>query len=231
MREIRCGTSPRSSARRLQPLPLMYDFDITGMVTGPHNWFPRVFNEGFLASRSRAEIQAMAQVQRTRSLFSRAELNAARQHFMAKKAAIDTALGEAALDPDSRAIIKSYIDGFFRAIETDAAFYRPVVTAPNVMAYLDAGRTKPACDVPIAVGNPVAEPVRNTGDRWSARTCWMRSGNGTRTSDCDAARAGPGLAGRQLDQRGLSETVARLSGLPDPCVTSRSASDILKAAL
>ena len=62
-----------------QALPLMYDFDITGMVTGPHGWFPRVFNEAFLPSRSRAEVQAMAQVQRTRSLFSRAELNAARR--------------------------------------------------------------------------------------------------------------------------------------------------------
>jgi hypothetical protein len=171
-------------------LPLMYDFDLTGMVTGPHNWFPRVFNEGFLASRSRAEIQAMAQVQRTRSLFSRAELNAARQQFIAKKAAIATALEEAALDPGSHAIIKSYVDGFFRAIETDAAFYRPVITAPNVMPYLDAGGTKPACDVAIAIGSPVAVPVEKHGEMVRANVLdvlWKWDKN----KQCDAARSGP----------------------------------------
>jgi hypothetical protein len=175
-------------------LPLIYDFDITGMVTGPHNWFPRVFNEGFLASRSRADIQAVAQVQHARSLFSRAELDSARRHFIGRRSAIDAALGEASLDPASHAIITSYIDGFFRAIETDAAFYRPVVTAPNVIAYLDAGRTKPACDVPIAIGNPVAEPDENGGDKTGPMVranvldaLWQWDKN----KQCDAARSGP----------------------------------------
>ena len=179
-------------------LPLMYDFDLTGMVTGPHNWFPRVLNEGFLASRSRAEIQAVAQVQRTRSLFSRAELNAARQHFVAKKAAIATMLGEAAFDSNSHTIVKSYIDGFFRAIETDAAFYRPVVTAPNVMAYLDAERTKPACNVAIAIGNPVAEPAEKRGEMVRANVLdalWKWDKN----KQCDAARSAPvWLDGRSI---------------------------------
>ena len=188
--------------RQARALPLMYDFDLTGMVTGPHNWFPRVFNEGFLASRSRAEIQVVAQVQRTRSLFPRAELDAARRHFMARKAAIDAALGEAALDPNSHAIIKSYIDGFFRVIETDAAFYRPVVTAPNVMPFLDAERTKPACDAPIAIGNPIAEPEEKREDQPGAvvranvlDALWRWDKN----QRCDAARSGPvWLDGRSI---------------------------------
>lgn len=183
-------------------LPVMYDFDITGMVTGPHGWFPRVFNGAFLPSRSRAEIQVVAQVQRTRSLFSRAELDTARRSFMGKKTAVYAALGEAGLDPASHAIIKSYIDGFFRAIGTDAEFYRPVVTAPNVMPYLDAALTQPACDVAIAVGNPVAVLDEKRDDKTGAAVranvldaLWKWDKN----KKCDAARSGPvWLDGRSI---------------------------------
>src|SRR5262249_10121146 len=48
--------------------PLIYDFDVSGMVTGSHRWFPDVYNEAFVPSRSQREVEVRGQVQRTRSL-------------------------------------------------------------------------------------------------------------------------------------------------------------------
>jgi hypothetical protein len=138
-------------------IPLMYDFDVTGMVAGRHGWFPRVFDEGFAPSRSRPEIEVVSQVQRTRSLFARAQLDATRASFVDRKAAAYNVLERAEVDPQGKATIKAYMDAFFGAIEADEAFYRPVVTRPSVTAFADAAHTRPVCAVTVPPGTLVAE--------------------------------------------------------------------------
>src|SRR5262245_3299018 len=54
--------------------PILYDFDVSGIVTGHHPWFENVFNAALAETKSPAETEVLAQVQRTRSLFTRAEL-------------------------------------------------------------------------------------------------------------------------------------------------------------
>ena len=154
----------RSSGKAI---PLMYDFDIAGMVAGRHGWFPRVFDEGFAPSRPRAEIEVLSQVQRTRSLFPRAELDAARASFVDRKAAAYGVLDRAEVDPQGKTTIKAYMDAFFKAIETDHAFYRPVVTGQNVTAFADAARTRPVCAVTVPPGTLVVEAdgSADAGDR------------------------------------------------------------------
>src|SRR5262249_34695630 len=144
--------------------PLMSGFDVSGMVTGRHPWFKDVFSEGFVQSRSHPEVEVLAQVQRTRSLFSRSDLNAARAEFVAKKSAAYQALDAATLDAAGRENAKRYLDAFYAAIESDAVFYRPVVVATGTKLYADANRT-PLCasagDVPV--GTPVSEPRKKEG--------------------------------------------------------------------
>ena len=41
-------------------LPVVYDFDLSGIVVGRHNWFGKVFSTSFVPSRSRIEIEVMA---------------------------------------------------------------------------------------------------------------------------------------------------------------------------
>ncbi len=147
--------------------PVMQDFDISGMVTGSHPWFKSVYNAGFVESGSAREIEVLGQVQRTRSLFPRAVLDVTRQRFIAKKGGAYRVLSEASLDGEGRAIIKDYLDAFFRAIETDEQFYRPVVTAKGTMARTDAASSAPAVcpDLgPIPVGTPVTAPLDTRGD-------------------------------------------------------------------
>ena len=38
-------------------VPLIYDLDIAGVVTGSHGWFRRVLNESFIPSKGRTEIE------------------------------------------------------------------------------------------------------------------------------------------------------------------------------
>jgi hypothetical protein len=127
-----------------RPLPLMADFDLAGIVVGPHNWFDKVYFDGFLSSRSHVEIEVLSQVQRTRSLFSRAELDAARRHFLERKAAAYEALARSGLDPHGGELAQQHLDAFFGAI-ADAAFYRPVITKPNMAVYIDAAKSREAC--------------------------------------------------------------------------------------
>jgi hypothetical protein len=137
-------------------LPLMYDFDLAGMVVGRHTWFGDVFHEGFAGSR--VEIEVVSQVQRTRSLFGRAELDNARQEFLSRKRAAYHTLEQTRVDDEGARIMRSYLDAFFAAIGTDAAFYRPVVVDAAARIFADAAATQPACgDGVIPVGTPVVE--------------------------------------------------------------------------
>jgi hypothetical protein len=167
---------------------LMKDFDLAGVVVGRHGWFDKVWNRGFVASKSETEIEVLSQVQRTRSLFPRAVLDAERRHFLERKSA---ALDAATVDDSGRAIARAYLDAFFGAIATDELYYRPIVARSDVRVFLDAEGTREACgpkDV-MRSGTPVNE-IQRSGSmsqvvildamwRWASR------------NECNAVQDGP----------------------------------------
>jgi hypothetical protein len=141
---------------------LIKDFDLAGIVVGRHPWFKTIFNPAFVPSKSEIEIEVLSQVQRTRSLFPRAELDALRRDFTERNAAIYAVLEQSAVDPKGGDIARSYLDSFFTAI-ADEAYYRPVVARGDVRIYADAARTQEACkpgDV-VHAGTPVNELQRS----------------------------------------------------------------------
>lgn len=146
--------------------PIVYDFDVSGMVTGAHRWFGDVYNAAFVPSKSRRAVEVIAQLQRTRSLFARHLLDATRRRFVERRDAAYDALESAVVDPSGRRHITEYLDAFYREIDSDAAFYRPVIVAPNTM--LKAG-PKPGAPVvcasrgPVPPGTPVSDPVDSRG--------------------------------------------------------------------
>ena len=152
--------------RGTRSLPLIYDFDVSGMVAGEHRWFNQIFNEAFLPSRSHAAIEVLSQVQRTRTLFDRSVLDQTRRWFVARKDEIYRALDLAPLDDPGRARIREYADSFFGGIEADDAFYRPVVTGGDAMPYRSDDRAAAFCPAagPIPAGTPVSEPLETSGD-------------------------------------------------------------------
>ena len=143
---------------------LIKDFDLAGMVVGRHSWFKTIFNPAYVASKSEIEIEVLSQVQRTRTLYARAELDALRRSFTDRKSAIYAVLEQAAdVDAKGREIARHYLDSFFTAITADEAFYRPVVARDEVRVYTDAARTKEACKPGDLVrpGTPVNELQRS----------------------------------------------------------------------
>jgi len=150
--------------------PIAHDFDVAGMVSGRHPWFKDVFDDAFVPSHSQAEVEVIAQLQRTRSLFARDVLDAARADFVARKADAYRALESASLDPDGKAHATRYMDAFFDAIASDAAFYRPVVTA-SAATMSDTPHGDPLCAStgPIPEGTPVSEPLQTDGDKIRVR--------------------------------------------------------------
>jgi hypothetical protein len=138
---------------------LMKDLDLAGVVVGRHSWFDTVWNRGFVPSKSAIEIEVLSQVQRTRSLFPRAELDRLRRHFLDRRDAVSAAVQNAAVDEAGRVLGRRYADAFFTAIQDEAAFYRPVVSRNDVRVYMDAAGTREACgagDV-MRAGTPVNE--------------------------------------------------------------------------
>jgi hypothetical protein len=146
-------------------IPVISDFDLAGMVVGQHNWFDKVYYIGFVPSRSSIEIEVLSQVQHTRSLFRRAELDQARRRFLERKPALYDAVAKAHVDPHGRDLARRHLDAFFEAIATDAAFYRPVVVKPDTRVYLDAAKSREACGAGDTVlpGTPVEE-IRRKGE-------------------------------------------------------------------
>jgi hypothetical protein len=110
-------------------------------------------------SKSEIEIEVLSQVQRTRSLFPRAELDALRRSFTERKPALYEVVNKAEVDPKGREIARSYLDSFFKAIADDESFYRPVVSRSDVRIYTDAAATKEACKPGdfVHLGTPVTE--------------------------------------------------------------------------
>jgi hypothetical protein len=143
-------------------VPLIHDFDISGIVTTRHIWFDKVFNAAFAPTE--AEVEVLAQVQRTRSVFPRDLLDATRAELVGRKAAAYQALADSPLDDEGRTAARKYLDAFFRAIETDEAFYRPMIVL-GTPVYLDAAATRPACPEEAPAGTPVTAPVETSGDK------------------------------------------------------------------
>jgi hypothetical protein len=144
--------------------PLIYDFDIAGIVVGRHSWFKNAFNEAFVASRSHTDIEVLAQVQRTRTLFTRADLDATRSEFLKRKAHAYQALENAPLDSAGKRLAQEYLDSFYKAIEADQGFYRPVVVTAGTKLYANEHRAIAcASRADIPVGTPVSEPLQKKG--------------------------------------------------------------------
>ena len=142
---------------------LMKDFDLAGMVVGRHTWFDKVWNRAVVGSGSEIEIEVLSQVQRTRSLFPRATLDAERRHFAARKTAIYDAVKAAAVDDKGRELARAYLNAFYAAITEDDQYYRPIVVRTDVQVFLDAAGTREACgpkDV-MRPGTPVNEIGRD----------------------------------------------------------------------
>ena len=170
---------------------LMKDFDLAGMVVGKHGWFNSVWNRQFVPSGSETEIEVLSQVQRTRSLFSRAQLDAERKHFLDRKAALYEKVQRSQVDEQGRTLARRYLDAFFQAIADDAAFYRPIVSGADVQVFMDAEGTREACkpkDV-MRPGTPVNE-IKKAGQmsqvvildanwRWASK------------NECHAVQDGP----------------------------------------
>ena len=170
---------------------LMKDFDLAGMVVGRHSWFNKVWNPAFVPSKSEIEIEVLSQVQRTRSLFPRAQLDAERRHFLERRTAVYDTLKSAPVEEKGRALARAYLDAFYAAIADDEQYYRPIVTRNDVQVFLDAAGTREACgpkDV-MRPGTPVNEIGREGPRsqvvildamwRWASR------------NECNAVQDGP----------------------------------------
>jgi len=144
--------------------PIVYDFDVSGAVAGSHRWFADVYNDAFVESRSHAAVEVVGQLQHTRAVFGRADLDAARARFNAKKAAAYAALDAGTVDVRGRENIRHYLDAFFEAIASDDAFYRPAVIRATP-AYASAAGGAQVCSAqgPVPVGTVVTEPRQTSG--------------------------------------------------------------------
>jgi hypothetical protein len=143
--------------------PIIYDFDVSGIVAGRHPWLKTHFNENFVSSRSPIEVAVLAQVQRTRALFPKAQLDAARAEFVKRKSKAYETLRDGELDPVGKQQAQSYLDAFYAAIESDEAFYLPVVATGGGTLYANENRAV-ACTGSIPAGTPVSAPLQTRGD-------------------------------------------------------------------
>jgi hypothetical protein len=147
--------------------PVIYDFDVAGMVAGHHRWFKDVYPESFDSASTHAAVEVVGQLERTRTLFSRRDLDAVRAHFNRRKPDAQALVAAADLDASGKRRITEYLDAFFDTIGSDAAFYRPAVVAPNVTAYLDEAGTTAPCGARsrVPVGTVVSEPLERGAQR------------------------------------------------------------------
>ena len=147
-------------------IPLMYDFDVAGIVTGRHPWFHDVFDTAFLRDSSERDIEVMAQLQRMRTLFRRVDLDAARAAFGRRKEQAYQVLAAVPLDAEGRDIARQYLDTFYGQIESDERFYRPVVIAADARAYATADG-EPICGrgAVVPMGTPVSTTLQTDGAR------------------------------------------------------------------
>lgn len=172
-------------------LPVIYDFDLSGFVTGRHLWFKHVLNPAFSASGSEQEVEVLVQLHRARSLYSREVLDATRSEFMKRKAAIYDALDDSPLDEGWRPKVQAYLNAFFAAIEKPESFYRPAVITSDVRFFSDPGGSTAACGDDIApIGTVVSAPLETRGQfvKVIVLDTWWRWAP---PNKCDAIHSGP----------------------------------------
>jgi hypothetical protein len=132
-------------------------------------------------------------LQRARHLFPRSDLEEARAHFIGFKTRAYDVLEAATLDPEGRALAQQYLDAFYRQIESDDLFYRPVVTSGTsaTIPRADAnGASLCAQEVTIPAGTPVSAPLSTSGSWVQVRLLdvfwsWASSAR------CEALRRSP----------------------------------------
>jgi hypothetical protein len=142
-------------------LPLMFDFDLSGMVTGRHPWYHRAFTDLYAGPGKRPLTEVVAQLQHARTVFPRAVLDRTRALFAARRGDLYAAVHDAAVDDTGRTFASEYLDAFFHAIGRDEDFYLPVVVDGTTHAWIDPGRHQLACegDSHVPVGTPVGTIV------------------------------------------------------------------------
>src|SRR4051812_22496752 len=145
--------------------PLMYDFDLAGAVTGGNRWLSKVYSDEFAPRESRRRVEVTGQVERSRSLFSRSQIDAARKRFVERKDLAYETFAASRLDAIGNEIGREYLDAFFQLMADDNAFYTPVVTAAGTNAWTRPMPGEPACptDNDIPVGTPVGDSVARAG--------------------------------------------------------------------
>ena len=168
-------------------VPLIYDFDLAGPVVGRHVWFKQAFDATFVHPPSSIEVEVLAQVQRTRSLFDRALLDDTRAHFLRAREEVMQTIERSTADDQGRAFARQYVTAFYRAIERDADFYRPMVVEGGYRAFFDAEGTRPACGQAslVPAGTPVSAPLEVRGTMQQVRlldALWQWTGD----DHCDA---------------------------------------------
>lgn len=149
-------------ARHDRPLlPVLYDFDLAGPVVGRHIWFGQVFDMSFSASESPVEVEVLAQLQRTRSLFGREVLDATRRAFVEVRKAVFRAIDDAVADEEGKRLARQYAETFYAIVQDDARFYMPVVIEAGHEAFADPERLRLACggDSTVPRGTPVGPPL------------------------------------------------------------------------
>jgi hypothetical protein len=136
------------------------------------------------------EIEAISQVQRLRALFSRADLDAARARFKRSREAAYRAVDGATVDAQGRALIRSYLDAFFSAIDSDSEFYRTVMTRGGEYAYADPAGAAAICieQGPLPIGTPVSGPHASSGEMIQIH---LLDVVGELAKECAALRHGP----------------------------------------
>jgi hypothetical protein len=168
-------------------VPLIYDFDLSGPVVGRHVWFNQVFDADYVDPASSVDVEVQAQVQRTRSLFDRALLDDTRARFVAARPQIEAAIDNSPADAHGKDHAHAYITAFFRNIESDEAFYRPVVVEGEHIAALDFEGKRPVCgeSSTVPAGTPVSAPLETREGRVRVRlldALWQWTG----PQRCDA---------------------------------------------
>ena len=119
-----------------------------------------VFNPAYAPGASEAAMEVLGQLQRTRTLFTRAQLDAARAEFIRHKEEAYAVLTQAQLDPAGRKHAAAYLDAFYAVLESDERFYLPVVVTDNTRISLDVRQKRRACpNAVVPRGTPVSAPV------------------------------------------------------------------------
>jgi hypothetical protein len=187
-------------------VPVMYDFDLSGPVVGRHVWFDHPFDAAFVDPPSAIDVEVLAQVQRTRSLFDRTLLDETRAHFISVRPRVLEAIDRSAADEAGKGLARQYVASFYRAIENDDAFYRPIVVEDGHQAFVDADGTRPVCGASslLPSGTPVSAPLDVRGTMRQVRildALWQWTGD----NHCGAIHTQPVW----IDQRAIGTEYPR----------------------